>query len=136
MNADAASVIAERLNEESSRSHCHHCLWCLYLAALVCWNFGFALTKTINTRDLVQDGQVISMDLAQKECHTYLQAAIHIPHEDKSRQVQALSRPTGMLIVLIEFLKARCETDMIQESIQLLSRIAGLSGLPSTTTTA
>ncbi|EXJ88751.1 hypothetical protein A1O1_05683 [Capronia coronata CBS 617.96] len=128
LSTDAALVIREHLNGESGGTHCHHCLWCLYLAALVCWNFGFTLTKaTTDSQDLIKDGQVVEMGRAERECQEYLHAAVNIHHGHRPERMQALTRPTGMMIVLIGFLRSRCETGMIEESIEHLTRLAGLS---------
>ncbi|KAK5054587.1 hypothetical protein LTR84_001478 [Exophiala bonariae] len=125
----AATLLQERLNEESPQTHCHHCLWCLYLACLICWNFGFALTKTTTfSRELVRDGQIMSMDRAEKQCREYLHVATNMHQEAGEQSMVILSKPCGMLIVVIEFLRARCEAGMIEESIECLNRLVGTSG--------
>jgi len=101
----------------------------LYLACLICWNFGFALTKTTTASDeLIADGNIVSLELAEKECREYLSAAVNMHQEAGEHNMLALSHPSGMLIVVIEFLKARCEAGIIEESIECLNRLIGISG--------
>lgn len=124
----AAKVIQERLGGATSRTHCHHCLWCLYLAALICWNFGFALTGNTQTKDLIQDGQLISFDMAEIACHRYLSTVTMLQGHFSDIQAPILGQTAGVLVVVLEILKARCETGMIEESIELLARLVGVSG--------
>lgn len=105
--------------------HCHHCLWCLYLATLICWNFGFALTGNSSPEHLVKDTQVTSLEEAEVECSRYLQVAASLPALfQKERRLQdVLGRTTGLVVVLIRFLRGQCQTGMIMESIELLARL-------------
>jgi len=70
----------------------------------------------------------VSLELAEKECREYLSAAVNMHQEAGEHNMLALSHPSGMLIVVIEFLKARCEAGIIEESIECLNRLIGISG--------
>ncbi|KEZ42270.1 hypothetical protein SAPIO_CDS6129 [Scedosporium apiospermum] len=124
----AATVIQDRFYAGSPDVvHCHHCLWCLYLATLTCWNFGLALTGHSSSEHLVKDGKVVSLEDAEAECSQYLQVAASLPprfHKEQFNDI--LGRTTGLLIVLIQFLRSQCQTGMIVESIELLARLVGV----------
>lgn len=68
------------------------------------------------------------MELAEKECREYLYAAANMHQEADQQSMATLSKSCGMLIVVIKFLKARCEAGIIEESIECLSRLVGTSG--------
>ncbi|KAL2817421.1 hypothetical protein BDW59DRAFT_132613 [Aspergillus cavernicola] len=131
--ANAALLIQTRLDDTSPVTHCHHCLWSLYLAALICWNFGFALTSATRTNHLVAHGQILSAELAEQECFQYLQAATSpMPGSQSGRQrteeeQMALSRTVGMLIVVTRLLRQRSGSSMIDEGVKVLSRLMELS---------
>ena len=124
----AATVIQDRFYAGSPDVvHCHHCLWCLYLATLTCWNFGLALTGHSSSEHLVKDGKVVPLEDAEAECSQYLQVAASLPprfHKEQFNDI--LGRTTGLLIVLIQFLRSQCQTGMIVESIELLARLVGV----------
>ena len=120
----AAKILRERFCAASDSVHSHHCLWCLYLAGLVCWNFGFAITGTVDTEELVCNGRVTSRKLAKEKCDIYLRSIIG--DGDLPRDARYHWRTAGMLIVLIDFLRAQCCGGLIEEGVELLIRIAGL----------
>ncbi|KAF2793241.1 hypothetical protein K505DRAFT_325596 [Melanomma pulvis-pyrius CBS 109.77] len=127
--ARAAIIIKDRIyNTTPDVVHCHHCLWCLYLATLVCWTFGFALTGNSSSEHLVKDTQVTSLEEAEVECLRYLQVATSLPARfQKEHQIRyALGRTTGLVVVLIRFLRDQCQTGMIMESIEVLARLVGV----------
>lgn len=70
------------------------------------------------------------MELAKRDCRDYLYAAANIHQDASDTQIQALNKPAGMLIVVIEFLKSRSKAGMIEDSIELLSRLAGIRSWP------
>lgn len=127
--ADAASIIQERLDATSSSwTHCHHCMWCLYLAGLVCWNFGFARTGSMRNQKLVADGQVISESRARQNCDEYLSLAVSLRERANVPlpPEEGFGKTSGLLIVLTGLLKSQSTSGLIQESSELLARIVGL----------
>lgn len=71
------------------------------------------------------------MELAEKKCREYLFAAANMHQEAGEHNMLALSHPGGMLIVVFEFLKVQSEAGIIEESIECLSRLIGISGSDS-----
>lgn len=69
----------------------------------------------------------MSKQLAERECRDYLHAAANMHQEAGEHNMLALSNPGGMLIMVIGFLKARCEAGIIEESIECLNRLVGIS---------
>lgn len=136
----AASVIRARLCGEPVKKHCQHCLWCLYLAALICWNYEFATTKSIRAADFIQDGRLVSPTGAQEQCQAYLSAATaavkgqeqqqQTPSGDATLQGQGglsgLPSTMGTLVVVTQYLESCFNIGMIQEGIDLLRRLTGL----------
>jgi hypothetical protein len=112
----AARIIQLRLAGEPVRRHAQHCQWCLYLAALICWNFEFATSK------FIRDDKLLSLDVALDQCSSYLTAATTL-----SQNGDATSLPTtlGMLVVTTQYLKDSFNIGMIREAVELLQRLTG-----------
>ena len=86
------------------------------------------MTKVNSPQDLVRHGYLVSFTESEEECTRYLEAAITLgssPLDDEIGSI--LNRTSGMLITVINFLKDRSQTGMIMDSIELLTRLVGLS---------
>ena len=131
-------MIRAHLCGEPIKKHCQHCLWCLYLAALICWNYEFATTKSIRAVDFIQDGRLVSPIRAQEQCQVYLSAATAAAKGQeqqpqppsgvtlRGRGLPGLPSTMGTLVVVTQYLESCFNIGMIQEGIDLLRRLTSL----------
>jgi hypothetical protein len=120
----AAKIIQSRLRGDHVKKHCQHCLWCLVLAALICWNFEFVTNNTMSPADFIQDGKLRSLEAAQQQCQQYLEVAT-----DSIRPVQPASTipsTVGTLVMVTRYLQDCVDIGMLREGIDLLRRLTGI----------
>lgn len=133
IHTGAANVIRSRLCVEAVEKHCHHCLWCLYLASLICWNYEFATTRSIRSVSFVQEGKLTSVEEAQTQCQAYLDVATKQLYT-MSRTAHELPSTIGMLVIVTRYLEQCFNIGMIQEATELLQRLTGVRQRPSPST--
>lgn len=122
MYLGAASLLQSRLSAETVKKHCQHCLWCVYLAALICWNYEYATTRAMPAFHHIVDGKVASAEAVQDQCQLYLRAATQF------HNTAALPTTIGTLVIITQYLESCFNIGMIQEGTELLKRITGLRG--------
>lgn len=119
---DAAAIIQERLSPfHKPNVHCEHCRWCLYIAGLICWGFGF-VTNGTNPQNKIQDARH-----AREECDAYLAVLTGLrgpcpPH--------IVNKTTGLILVLEGVIRESYYGEgLVQESLASLQRLLSSSHL-------
>jgi len=118
--SDAALLIQEQIDPSyyKAEMHCEHCRWCLYIAGLICWGFGFVTYGNSAV-------QIQSLPQARQECDKYLAAMTageHIPQTGENS-----NHTTGLLHVLLNVLLncGDAAEYLVEESVRSLGRITG-----------
>ncbi|RDW56975.1 hypothetical protein BP5796_13042 [Coleophoma crateriformis] len=114
----AATIIKEKLSPlDKSMVHCTHCSWCLYLAGLICWGFGF-VSQGVDSHNPPQDAKQ-----ARQQCDEYLGTVVETSEQAMPKIV---NRTTGLLLVLINLLKEiGQDKGLLDESLRSLRRLVG-----------
>ncbi|RDW56660.1 hypothetical protein BP6252_14073 [Coleophoma cylindrospora] len=114
----AATIIKEKLSHlDKPMVHCMHCSWCLYLAGLVCWGFGFVSQGVDSHNPPLDEKQ------ARQQCDEYLVTVVEYAGQDMPIMA---NRTTGLLLVLINLLEEIGQgKGLLDESLRSLRRLVG-----------
>jgi hypothetical protein len=118
------------LRGELVKKHCQHCLWCLYLAALICWNYEYAVSTSAPLTHSIHNGSDTSQGEVEKQCQAYLDTATNAG-SDQQDSVRPLPSTWGMLVIVLQYLESCFAVGMIQEGIEVLQRLTGVRPPPA-----